>query len=420
LIGQWDALNAQWKAGMERFNRTGIRELLVKEGERGSIGNTEIADSITGNSARAVDLYKGFKDFFGAASPEFQNLQRAAREKVLGTSISKTSDHISGASLASNLSNVRPEVAQELFGASRKDLFKIADELSKVEGNLDVDELRQLLSKGSLMPGEIRALADAEVKRVSVYNNRLIKAAANGELDAEQIKPSEFVRYVSKMDPSNAQKVMGALSERPDLVESVRQLAVEDLFSQGTYHTPDAIKKRLSSSLLREALGSEVQHRTWEVLIGKKTLDGIKKTTEVLSSREAAAEFSAGGHLSGAMDVARLAFSPDVGELKQLATRFLIGFVYSRPLRQPLINLMTSQDQARLLNSVIASEPFTRAVIDRFGETSPLIMSALRQTIEPAQKLQMQIKGQLPTKDLDLKGLSNEQFKQLMDNTFLQ
>lgn len=419
LLGQWKQLTENYKTGIQRFNRSSIRPLLVKEGEQGSLGNAEIAESVMGGSAKTLDRYMEFKAFFGANSSEFKILQKTAREQILGRTLGDTTRYVEGAKLRSALLNTRAEVAQELFGANQSELAKIGEILQKTEGRLDVDELYRLMQQKSLTAARVNDLLTAEGNRARAFNNKLIRAAARGEIDAESIKPTEFVRYALDMAPKDAQRVMGVLSDRPALVEDIRQLALEDLFNKAQVGVPG--KERIASLKLREALGSETQHRTWEALIGKEGLDGVKKLANTVASREISEqEFAGGGALAGAMDVSQLAFHPELSVIKGLATRYLLGFLYSRPLKRMVTNLFTGQDQSRFLNAIIGSTPFIESLQERFKEqpdTAVKVMEELGNMVGGAMDRSMKLQGQVPGgEQVDPRSLSREEFKQYMEN----
>lgn len=419
LLEEWKALSSDYEAGIERFDRTAIRKMLVPEGETGSLGNAEIAESIMGDTSQALDRYNEFKQFFGVSSPEFRNIQQAAREQSLERTLGDTTGFIEGARLRAAIRNTRPEVASELFGANKVELAKIGEILQKTEGKLDTDELYRLMQQKSLTATKINDLRTAEIARSIAFNNKLINAAAKGMLDAETIKPSEFVRYALDMDPKDAQRVMGVLSDRPDIVEDIRQLEIEDLFTKVRAGMPG--RELVSTAKLRMALGTETQHRTWEAIIGKDALDGIKKLANTVASRETSAqEFASGGSLGGAIDISQMAFRPEPKVLKELAVRYLIGFAYSRPLKRAVTNLFTPQDQGRFLNALISSTPFIESVKSRFEPDVAIgIMAEYRDMIDPIEERALQLQGKIKgNQPIDPSTLSRDEFEQYMRNVF--
>ncbi len=378
----WNKLNTDYASGMSRFDRMGIREMLVKEGEAGSLGNTEIAQRIMGNSATAIDRYNEYKAFFGADSPEFKALQQTAKEQVLGGSIKGGSPYINGARLASNLDNMHPLVAKELFGTSKDELYKIANVLEAAKGSkLDLKELTSAAQGKSLTAASVQNLIDAEEARTVAYNNTLIKAAAKGTLGAERIQPSTFASRVVKMDPGEASKVWSALSDRPELQKEVRALVVEDLWNDVQVGVLN--NKRVSSALIEHALGDKAHQTTLGLILGEDTLNGFKQLADVTRSRDFAMGAFKGG-LAAQSDIQKLLFQSDAGEVKQLAARYLLGTLYSGPLRRSVVNVFTSQDRGKFLNALVASEPFLKGVVTRFGSDGAVpVVNALREMVEP-------------------------------------
>jgi hypothetical protein len=420
LLTEWEGLKRDYSAFQGRFNRTGIREMLIPEGERGSVGNTALAESITGNSPTALDRYNDYKQFFGATSPEFKQLQQMAKEQVLKGSIARGTDYIEGAGLANRLSSMRPEVATELFGTSGRTLDEIASVLKRTQGKLDVRELADA-TKGSTFTSQmVQTLLDAEEARATAFNNRLIKAASKGTLGAERIDPRDFVRYATQMPENEAMKVMNGLHDAtdPSLVRDVKQLAIEDLWERVQAGSPN--RKLTSSTLVDQAMGDEAQQRTWRAILGDNTVAGLKELAEVVRNRDfSAASYKGAGNLGASSDVNKIFMKPEVGIAKEVASRFLVGFLYAGPLKRMVTNLANNSDQGRLLNAVVASTPFVEEVAKRFGPDAPTVMAALREQIEPVQRKELFIQGKV--KDgVDPSELSLPEFKQWLQNNVKQ
>jgi len=390
LLLQWKKLSEDFSAGMSRFDKIGIREMLVKQGERGSVGDAHIAESFLGKSANHLDQFNSFKAFFGNNSPEFQNMRELARKKILHGSLAERTDWIDGQLLRSKLSAdaLHPEIASELFGATKKELFRISDALSKAQGKIGIDDLDKLAQSGTLTAKEIPALIAAEAARAEAYGNKLIKAAANGTIHAEKIKPSDFIRYLTNMDPDDSARIIGLLRDRPELLKSVSQLGVEDIWSKIRIRIDSG--EQISQKLLKDVLGTETQQRTWQNIIGNDTVAALNTMVDLLASREKSTAFKGMGKLGGAMDLSNLFLRGEVGSLPDIAGRFLLGVLYSGPFKRAVTNLATSSDRGRFLNSVIASTPFIEAVIDQFGTDGAMpIMQVFREMIEPMQELEM-------------------------------
>lgn len=384
LLSTWNTLRSDYSTFQQRFNRTGIREMLVPEGERGAIGNTAIAESISGNSPAALDHYNDLKAFFGASSPEFKQLQQLAKEQVLGGSIPRGGGYVQGSTLASRLESMRPEVATELFGTSNAQLDEIANVLRKSQGRLDLQELVEAAQGSTLTSTKVQALIDAEHTRAVEFNNRLVKAASKGTLNAERIDPREFVRYATQMPENEAQKVMNALQDASDpaLVREMKQLAIEDLWEKVQAGQPG--QKLASSTLIDKAMGDEAQQRTWRAIIGDNAVEGLKELAEVARNRDFAAQsYKGASQLAASSDVQRIFMKGEIGTIKEAASRFLVGFLYAGPLKRMWANLANTHDIGRVLNAVVASTPFVDTVARRFGPEGPAVMRALAGDIAP-------------------------------------
>lgn len=395
--------------------------MLVKEGVPGSVGNAQIADSIAGDSARMLDHYNELKAFFGANSPEFKALQQAARENILTDNgvVTLRTGYIKGDKLVSRLENLDKDVRKELFGTTVKDLAEIGDILKATKGNLDLGELSELARGRTLTAAKLKDLINAETARVKVFNNSLISDASDGLINAEKIQPSTFVRSVSRMDPDNAAKVLGALSYKPELLQDIRRLAIDDIWSAAQAGTPG--KEQISSQTLKAIIADNTpQGRTWRLMIGNDAFEGLLKLAKVASTREVgAAAKSMGGSIGGANDMAKVFMHGEVGALPAIASRAFITFLYSGPMKGYATQLLTSQDASRFVNAVVASTPFIEHILEHYGSgKGALIMNELRGMVEPAQQKSLFIKGQI--KNGDLKKLSPEEFDQWLKNTAKQ
>jgi hypothetical protein len=385
LLSEWNQLNTDYAQGMTRFNRTGVRELLVREGEKGALGNTAIVDRVVGEGASALDNYNAYRDFFGATSSEFQALQTAARQDVLLGSLSDVTPYIRGSTLRTRLRNLRPEVAQELFGANREELGRIGAVLERAAGKtLDAEELHAVARSGTLTASRLQNLIQAEDRVARDYANDLLKAAGRGQLNAETIDPSTFVSRLNAMDPNDAQRIMGAVSGDAALVAEIRQLAVEDIWSQiraGAFGL-----KKVSPELLQRTLGDKTRQETWRNVVGQDTLDGLSALLKSVASSSTVAKGFGGSSIAGANDLSQIALHGEIGALPELAVRTLIGFLYSGPMRRSITNIAKGEDLGRVLNSVVASTPFVEHLASRFGSDGALLLMAnLRSLIEPLQ-----------------------------------
>lgn len=411
LVNEWKDINSRFAARMDRFDKVGIRRMLIKEGEAGSVGNAALARSIGSGGPESLDRYTEFKNFLGANSSEFRDVQRLARENVLSGSLGDTSGYISGASLRSNLRNLDPEVASELFGTSKSELHRIGEALSVAQGNLDVTELHKMAASGTLTAAAIPDLIAAEKARATAWGNKLIKAAAKGsDIGEEVIKPSEVVRNLTQMDPDAAQKILGILSDRPELLQDVRSLAVEDLWSQ--VQTQLKSRQGATSALIEQALGSETKRRTWKAILDNDVVENLERLSKIIKPSELSTRaFGSAGQMRATGEITQAEKGGMISVLSKAAERMLLGTLYTGPLKQMIVNVASHQDQGRLLNSVIASSPFVERVAERFGNDAPGVMAALRSFVEPRQLREMQIKGQVKNgPPLDLRTLSPEEF----------
>lgn len=394
LNAQWQALNNDYATHMARFDRTGIRELLVQEGEKGSLGSTEIAERVIGDSARAKDIYDGYRTFLGAQSSEFQQLRQVIAENALYRSLGDTTPFVDGGRLRAGLRSLRPEIAEDVFGANRPELARIGEVLEAAQGkNIDVDELRTLLrSRRGITAQGLRDLIGAESERAAAYNNKLIKAAADGTLDAERIRPSDFVRHASNMDPREAQRIMGILGDRPDVIQDINRLSIDRIWGQAQSESATSGGARLiSPKTLNKVLDganperAAEQRATWRTLAGNDAINGLEALARTVASRDYNVNMFKGS-IAGQSDVGRLILKGEVGMLPEVAHRWLLAFAYSGPLKRATTNMLVGQDRGRFLNAIISSTPFIQETMEMFGAEGAPLMEYYRQVVEKEQK----------------------------------
>lgn len=425
LKQEWTTLNTDYASSMARFDRNAIRELLIKEGEKGALGRTKIAERVIGNSPEAKDIYDSYKSFLGETSPEFTNLKQVISEHALYRSLGDTTPYIDGASLRNALkNNLRPEIAEDVLGANKQELARIGEVLEAAQGKtLDVNELNALVrSRTGWTASALRDLVQAEADRAAAYNNKLIRAAAEGTIDAESIRASDFVRYASQLDPKEAQRVMGVLASSPNLVQDINRLAIMRIWKKAQADASSSGHKLISPSLLNQVLeGTNPeravdQRKTWRVLAGDEAINGLELLTQVVQSR-AFKTSNFKGTLAGQGDVSRLLLKGEAGMLPEVAQRWLIAFAYSGPLKKATTNLIVSQDRGRFLNALIGSVPFAQELRHTFGaDTAAGMMAYYHDVVDPLQRRELFIEGRLK-EGVDPTTLSEEEFRKWVGNT---
>ena len=421
LLAEWDALRGDYAAHSTRYNRKGIREMLVPEAERGSIGNTELVERIQGNSPGALDRYNEYRDFFGATSNEFRSLQAAARQDILGgNTIDRMTGYIRGDRLRARLANTRPEIVDDLFGVDQRELERIGALLERARGTtLDIAELNSLATSSTFTAPRLQALVDAEQQATEAYANDLMNAAARGTLRAEQINPSTFVRRAMSMDPQDVERVMGILGTDPDLVRDIQRLGVEELWD--TIQMGTGSGKMVAADQLERALGDSTRKASLRALIGTDALEGLQALLEHARFDSSLAKGWGGSSIGGQAEMTALFLQGEMNGLLKIGTRMLMGMAYTGPLRRSVTNMLKSQDRGRFLNAMVASEPFVSEVLEQYGEeVGTGIMYALGQWIEPMQRKELAIKGELKGVDPTTLNMTEAEYKQYLRNQLSQ
>lgn len=420
LKDEWIKLNKDYASGISRFDKTSIREILVKPGESGAIGETALVERIFGGSAGAKDVYAQYKEFFGAGSPEFSSLQRAIREDVIGT-VKPGTGVIDGRKLLTKLDAMRNDVAADVFGLNQTELRKVSEALGAAQGKLDVDALTELATNKTLTATKLVDLISAERKQAELYKNRILAAASKGALGKEPIQPSEFVRYMENVaEPSEVRQVLSRLQDDPELLQSIRTLAAEDFLTSAS--AGERFSGKLKPSKIASTFGTRTQEDKWEALLGDDTYRALKNFAIALRPTEAATEtFKSTGGIQAGQEVSQLFGKGELSALPAIALRAFGAFVYAGPGRI-LANTLIEPGQAhRFVNGVVASTPFLEYLYERYeAPVAESIVDSLGAVVDDAYLRESKLKGETPMapgETFDLKKLSDEEMRMFLERS---
>lgn len=375
----WTTANDNYAKGIERFEKSGISPMLIKEGQPGFIGNTAIVEKAIKNP----DLYFSYQQFFGANSPEFQGMKRAIADTVVET------DNLTGTvdwpKLRTNLNALlkeNPQVARDVFGSKLTEMFQTA-EVGKLAGQkIDAEELSKLINSKNLSYKKLLDLVSSEGNRAQVYQNRIRAAIKGGTLESSSIRPSEFVRYLSdagKVDLKDVQGIMSLLSDQPALIEDIRSLTAQKILNEASPSARAAdnpaitrnLPRALGASKLQNALGDQKQREIYRSILGADTVKLMEEVSKFLAPGEIQqASFSTSGALSAGSQIAGMV---DRGELKYVERAigsFIKAALYTNPRVRAWAGntLLTPQQSSSFARNFIASTPFIEAVLHQYGK----------------------------------------------------
>lgn len=410
LLKEWDVLNASYRQGISRFDRTAIRQILVKPGESGAVMNTALVERTFGNSPGAKDVYDEYRKFWGPQSVEFRSLQLAIAEDALGAGALKPgTSTIDGKRLLANLNGMRREVAEEILGVKQDELRRIGEALGAAQGKLDVSELAALAKSKTLTAEKLTELISAEGTRATAYKNRLVAAAAKGAIDTEKIQPAEFVRYMTKASEPEVRDVLARFQDQPELLQAIRSLAGEEFLASA------GVGVKLSPSAIQKTFGDRARQDVWRAMLGDDTYKTLQQFETALRPTEMATkQYQGMGQISASMQIMNVFGRGELPAVPGILTRTVISFIYTGPGRLLANNLITPGEAHRFVNGVIASEPFLSYLTDRFGmREAESAVDALGDAVSTAYKRNMQLRGQVPLEAgqrLNLRNMSKEEF----------
>lgn len=377
LKSEWQALNQDYANGITRFEPAPIRRMLIAEEEKGAVGNTALAESAMGNSPASKDVYDAYKSFYGPTSPHFGALKQAIAENVFGSSLDTSREFISGSALLGNLNKIRPDVAQDVFGASQPELRKIAQSTALAQGELPVDAVRNLQNSGSLTYQKLVDLRSAEAAKDQLYRNQVLNAVAKGNEGIERIKPFEFVARAienPKVDVENELKpVLAMLSHDPELLQQIRMRTALNIFEKAAAKPGEGpLAGRMSASGILTAMPKEQETR-YRTVLGNDVFDGLMDVARFLGPREQAFKsFASAGGLSAGSQIAAMFQHGELKTIPAMMKNMVLASLYvAPPIRKYVANTaITPANALRVINTVVASTPFVEAMRSQIGQAN--------------------------------------------------
>lgn len=371
----WETANNNYANGIKKFDTNLVKPLLKDISQPGSKGPFQIASEAINNP----DRFFAYKEYYGANSAEFGQLKRGVADEILNKATSPASQVIDAKSFLSQINSLPKEVVDEVFRRGLSSATRIAEAMGVAEGSINVDELKNLASKGSGITGQkLLDLMSAQSKRSQVYSNEIRKSIGSGTDISSKIKPSEFVDNLTGFEPKDVKEVVSLLGDQPQTIEDIRSLTVQKILNAGSLtHTaadnPSLLRglpQHLSSENLQRALGDKTQREIYRSILGQSTFDDLTNLTKVLAPGEMNQRaFAAAGGLSAGTQIAGLVERGELKYVDRTVRNFVIASIYTLPPVRALVTntLISKEGSAAGLNYIIASTPFIEALTRQFG-----------------------------------------------------
>lgn len=397
------AANQHYKGEVVPFRSRGITELFRRPEESGQLGDAEIMEKFLGE--RAIDRYDLFKQFLGAGSQEMTRVKRMIADDLIERSRFPGEITIDAEGLIKRLTDFRNknrEISDEIFGNRLAGIIDEAKQLSVTQTDkIDVKEVGKLLDpRNRYTFGRLQALIDAEREADKIYANNILTAAARGKA-GETLRPVEFVnRFVDNASPNEVRQVLGALSDRPELVEDIQAKTLEKLFRQSARKSTSQDVHRLeqgspgrvgfATELAEKVYKDKTMREKLETILGPERFTDLKSYIDLINASEAKerAYQSAAGLATGSL-ISNLIRNGPFRYLEASVKDFVAAkLITSSAMRfwlakgasaegSPLLQGVTAlgsggAEAAAAFANLMASNPvFIRSVIEEFGEGSP-------------------------------------------------
>lgn len=390
LEAAWQTANDYYAQNVQRFQRHGIAEMFRTPEQGGFVEASSIVNRATSGKT-ASDFYQAYRDFYGAGSPQMQQLRTAIADDVLGRSpLSETIDAKGLVRRLEALAKDAPDVLDDTFGTTgARQLRSAAQVLRASRGEtLPQEELVEALNSGQLSGQRLSEMLSAEAARTQRYRNTILKAVNDGSLTAERIQPTEFVDrlvFSKGTQPSDLNEVMGMLSAHPDVVEDMRRLTFKKVLDDATVRRPNGIDT-LDADALNATLQDENLRKRLTSVLGPRGMDDINDLRRVMTPQSVQQRtFRAAGQMASSSQILGFIRGGEFKYVTQATKNFLLAAAYSSPgLRSYVGNTMLSATRkADVANLAIASGPFIQALLETYGtEKAMEVQSEIKQSID--------------------------------------
>lgn len=361
LKDAWQKATTYYRDNVGKFEKAGIAELF--RDPINALGPHEIVEK----AMSSPDVYNSYKEFFGAASPQIRGIQQAIRDETLG--LSDISPTIGAAAFVKRLEALPKEIRADVFGADAGKLRAAAQALRAAGGEtLPAAEMQEMLRSGNLSAAKIDTMLTMQRGKDAAYRNELVKAASEGTLAADKIKPTEFVNklvFAKGTQPKDVEELVALLGDRPDVLEDIRRLTFQRALDDATTVNMATGRRVVAANDLEELLANKNMAKRLQTVLGASTFEDLSRLKDFLKPGAVVqqAAKSAGG-LSTGQQVAGLVEKGALKYVDRAIKNFFIATVYTSPIAKAYISntILKEQGKANVVNYLVASTPFLEAM----------------------------------------------------------
>lgn len=375
-----DTARNTYKTQLLPFDREGLHDILRTEYETGFKSPEQLVNRLF-SGERADYNYRTLRDTLGGDSKTFKQIRNSFLNGKTASATDPITGRINPSKLESSLLSLReehPEIYADVVGSQEKRLFEATASLRaarKEITDVDPEELAQLMRSGSVAGPQIERLMLAQKNRDNTLANGYLKSLQSGK--PTTATPSEFVSslFNSNVDNRYLSEVLGSLTK--DQTEDLQRAALYRALTKASDSKVDMARylsgqqSPFQANAMAKALGplgSEELARN-QMLLGPKYMELVTNAMGLLAPREEKTGlFKAAGSMAATGILQKLLNLP-LQYMETWAKKAIASSLYvSEPFKNALINAKFGpKETAALANTLIASEPFIKAMNSTFG-----------------------------------------------------
>lgn len=372
------AANQHHRTRVIPFSDNPINALFARSNEPGFQGNFAVAQKFM----KDPDAFLRLRDTLGSNSPEFRNLKRAIADDIIENAKIPGTDTLDGKAFLKGLESFRRgnrEVAEEVLGKDVSNLVTLGHAMELSQGaKIDEKLAQEIIRSGRIDPTKIRTAVAAQREADVFFRNNIFEAIGKGE--SPKITADEFVnKLLEGTNSKGIREVLGALSDRPELLEEIRAKTMQKVFRDNARaSTLEQVDRALAGENTRlvsagkignylDQSGGTMRDKI-KTILGDEAYSEFDKYVKLQLVPEAKdATFKGAGGLGAAQVVSSLL---RLGPLKYVtdATKFFVESMFlSNPLLRKWASHVPPAEWDTFSQALITSTPFLEAVTKEFG-----------------------------------------------------
>lgn len=422
----WQEANAYHKANVGRFEEGNIARLYRNREARSFVQDEDIVKNI------GPSEYASFKNFLGATSPEFKQLQAAIRGEIYKSSLLPGTEMgpqlIDGRKLIDTISNFwrkNTEFADEVLGGKGFNLQRLGEAIATIGSqkgvkpiNIDLKDFEDVLKSNKPIAPAVQKLVLEQGKLDKLYRSKLLKDIGESRLGDPDFNfdAGQFVnRFYDTASEKELRLIMDQLSDRPDVVDSLRQKLTERILyeAQRAAKSIDPVPlgrgelfRPASVTQLEKTFGTGEQRKKLEMMLGANRFRDLVELGKILRGGEVTEQaFLAAGGWSAGTQVANIFRNGPWSNLDDLAKQKLWALMFTaQPMRGWLSNTARTRAPAiTTARNLLLFEPFVEGVINEFGASEGSnLLHYLHRLVQDREQQQGQNEEETPEQLLGL------------------